>query len=84
MMQRCYNPKNDRYRWYGEIGTKVCDDWKNFVAFQKWATSNGYDENAPRGKCTLDRINPFGNYEPSNCRWVTMTVQNKNKRKHYI
>lgn len=29
---------------------------------------------------TLDRINSFGNYEPSNCQWATLTEQNANKR----
>ena len=29
---------------------------------------------------TIDRINNNGNYEPDNCRWVTMMVQNSNSR----
>ena len=40
-----------------------------------------YDREAPKGKCTIDRINNDGNYEPSNCRWISMQEQNKNKRK---
>lgn len=48
--------------------------------FEKWAMENGYDENAKYGECTIDRINVNGNYEPSNCRWVSMAVQAKNKR----
>ena len=43
--------------------------------------ANGYDENAEYGKCTIDRIDPCGNYEPSNCRWVSMAEQNRNKRR---
>ena len=42
--------------------------------------NNGYDENAPYGECTIDRINPFGDYAPNNCRWVNMMVQSHNKR----
>ena len=80
MLQRCYNPKNDRYRWYGERGVEVCDEWMDFSSFKEWAITTGYDESATRGECTLDRINPFGNYEPSNCRWVSMDVQLRNKR----
>src|SRR5699024_4516853 len=46
----------------------------------KWAYANGYDENAPYGECTIDRIDVNGNYEPSNCRWTDMKTQNNNKR----
>ena len=28
---------------------------------------------------TIDRRDNDGNYEPSNCRWVNMSVQNVNK-----
>ena len=60
----------------------MCDEWKNnFESFEKWALSNGYDEHAKRGECTLDRINNDGNYEPANCRWVTMKEQCRNRRR---
>lgn len=35
------------------------------------------------GVCTIDRINPYGNYEPSNCRWISNVEQQKNKRKDW-
>ena len=58
----------------------MCEDWfNNFDAFQLWALSNGYEEGL-----TIDRVNNNGNYEPSNCRWVTMAVQNTNKRNNKI
>lgn len=82
MHQRCYNPKNSRYKNYGAKGVKICKEWKeDYLAFYEWAMSHGYDSNAPRGCCTIDRINPFGNYEPQNCRWVSMKIQNANKRR---
>ena len=37
----------------------------------------------PSDEFTLDRINPFGIYEPSNCRWVTWEVQKMNKRANF-
>ena len=83
MRQRCYRPENRAYKWYGALGVTVCDEWnKSYEAFRSWAYANGYDQAAERGKCTIDRINCAGNYEPSNCRWVSMAVQARNKR-HY-
>jgi hypothetical protein len=52
------------------------------MKFYNWSIENGYKhELLPNGKnkWTIDRINPFGDYEPSNCRWVTMETQADNK-----
>lgn len=83
IINRCENKNVDEYKWYGALGVKLCDEWHDFAKFREWAMSSGYDPDAPRGKCTIDRINPYGNYEPSNCRWVSMSVQARNKRKNY-
>lgn len=80
MKQRCYNPSNKNFDRYGGRGITVCDEWReDFQTFRDWAISNGYDENAPVGKCTIDRINNDKGYSPDNCRWVDMKVQNNNK-----
>ena len=79
MKERCYVPTHISYRVYGGRGIKVCEEWQEFIPFMEWAYANGYDENAPRGQCTLDRIDPNGDYCPSNCRWVSMSVQANNK-----
>jgi hypothetical protein len=76
MKQRCYNPKSDNYYLYGGRGIRICDEWKNsYESFREWALSNGYADNL-----TIDRINPNGNYEPSNCRWATAEAQSSNRR----
>lgn len=81
MKQRCLNHKDANYHHYGGRGIKVCDEWMNdFQSFHDWAMANGYDETSPRGQCTLDRIDNNGNYCPENCRWTTMSVQNRNQR----
>lgn len=54
--QRCYNKNNSVYKYYGEKGIKMCDEWKNSaLQFYKWLCINGYDNTAPFGKYTVDR-----------------------------
>ena len=78
MKTRCYNVNNKDYKYYGQLGIIVCSEWKeDFMKFREWAIQNGYQENL-----SIDRINPYGNYEPSNCRWATAKEQANNKRKH--
>lgn len=82
MKSRCENKNTEQYKNYGGRGITVCNEWRNsFFNFYKWAMSNGYDPNAKFGECTIDRVDVNGNYEPNNCRWVSMSVQAKNKRK---
>lgn len=80
MRKRCNNPNDKSYRYYGAKGVKVCEAWEDYGVFKAWALSHGYDPTAKRSECTIDRINPYGNYEPNNCRWVSMAEQNRNKR----
>lgn len=77
MKERCTNPNHDRYPRYGGRGIKICDRWLH--SFQNFLEDMG---NRPYGK-TLDRIDPNGNYEPSNCRWATIKQQARNKAYHY-
>ena len=81
MIERCYRDRHTGYKYYGARGICVCDEWRaDFGSFRDWAMANGYDETAERNECTIDRIDVNGNYEPSNCRWVGWSVQQKNKR----
>ena len=82
MINRCSNPCMANWKYYGGRGIDVCEEWrKDFMNFYEWAISSGYDENAPKWQCTIDRIDVNGNYEPNNCKWSTMKEQSINKRK---
>lgn len=78
MKNRCSNANIPGYDNYGGRGIKVCDEWyDSYPAFRTWALDNGYREGL-----TLDRINNDGDYEPSNCRWVSMKIQSNNTRRN--
>lgn len=79
MRERCTNPKQNRYKCYGEKGVTICDEWNDYLAFRNWALSNGY-----RDDLSIDRIDVSGNYEPSNCRWSTIKEQANNKTNNRI
>ncbi len=80
MRQRCYNHNNPDYKNYGGRGIKICDEWlDDFQAFRDWATENGYREGL-----SIDRIDNDRNYEPDNCRWISIKQQQRNKRNNLI
>lgn len=66
---RCYNSNHHEFHNYGGKGITVCDEWlgdNGFSNFYEWALKNGYEEGL-----TIDRISSEGNYEPTNCQWIT-------------
>lgn len=79
MMQRCFYKNHASYYRYGGRGITVCEEWKDYANFRKWAYANGYDENHGTKDCSLDRINNDGDYCPENCRWVDRKTQNNNR-----
>lgn len=70
MYRRCSILSSPNYQHYGARGIDLCKQWRGsngYVHFKKWAMANGYDPNAPRCQCTIDRINNNRGYYPSNC-----------------
>lgn len=75
MITRCYNKKTRDYKNYGGRGIEVCGKWRD--SFTSFYNDMG---DKPSNEHSLDRINNEGNYEPSNCRWATRSMQNRNQR----
>lgn len=75
MKKRCTWSSTTSYHRYGGRGITVCEEWlESFDVFEAWALANGYAKGLQ-----LDRIDNDGNYEPSNCRFVTPKVNSSNK-----
>lgn len=77
MWQRCENPKYKQFADYGGRGITVCERWRDFAAFLE-------DMGEPPEGMTLDRIDNSRGYEPANCRWVTRSEQQMNKRNNRL
>ena len=76
MKQRILNPNCESYKNYGGRGIIICPEWVNeYTVFRDWSLNNGYANNLE-----INRINNDGNYEPSNCNWITKRENNRNKR----
>jgi hypothetical protein len=73
MHKRCKDPRTNGYRNYGGRGISVCNRWNTYEYFISDMGSR------PSPKHQLDRIDNNGNYEPSNCRWVTASENERNK-----
>lgn len=73
MRNRVLFNSSESHLFYKEKGITICDEWaESFDAFVR-------DMGIRPDGTTLDRIDPDGNYELENCRWVTMRVQQNNK-----
>ncbi len=74
MISRCYNPNDKDFSRYGGRGIRACEGWRQFSNF--WAEmSNGYGDDL-----SIERVDVNGNYEQSNCTWIPMSEQYKNRR----
>jgi len=81
MIDRCYNPKSSKYRFYGGKGVVVCNEWVNdYQKFLDWALVNGWGDGLEIDK---DIKGAGMLYSPDTCCFVT-SKQNKRARSHLV
>lgn len=73
MRDRC-SKNHFQSQYYFEKGIQVCQQWKRYVTFKKWAMDNGF-----RDDLQIDRIENSKGYYPENCRFVTQEVNLSNR-----
>ena len=73
MKDRCLNPNNTAYKYYGFRGIKVCIRWFSFENFLK-----DLGERPPGTE--LERLDVNGDYTPLNCVWASKSQNQRNKR----
>lgn len=74
MKSRCLRKSHPKYHRYGGRGIKICPEWIDIQGFYEWSLENGWQPGL-----TLDRIDNNGDYSPSNCRWVSVSENSRDK-----
>ena len=75
MKQRCLDKNNEHYKDYGARGIRVCFRWLN--SFEAFLEDMGP---RPGAGYSIERKRVNDDYQPDNCIWATIDVQNRNKR----
>ena len=79
MRHRCYGVNDPGVARWRDRGITVCDEWnRDFRTFETWSLAHGF-----RDGLSLDRVDNDGNYEPSNCEWVTRSENSRRARAQY-
>jgi len=83
MIKRCYVKSAANYKKYGAVGVTVCDRWRfgehnkhGFFCFLEDVGAKPYAE------ASIDRLDSSLPYTPANCRWASVTEQNRNLTKN--
>jgi hypothetical protein len=81
MIQRCCNPNNPQYRWYGGANPSVtvCARWQGKDGFKNFL----FDMNVKPADKTLSRFADSGPYKKSNCAWQTWAEQGIGRQRKF-
>jgi len=79
MIQRCTNQNAKAYKNYGARGITVCEEWRSYLIFREWAETSGFSP-----ELELDRKDNNLGYSPENCRWISHSQNNRNKRDNHL
>lgn len=80
MRRRCLDPTFVSYPYYGGMGIKVDAKWADAVdGYRAFVADMG---ERPKGM-TLDRRDPYGDYDADNCKWATPLGQSWNKKSNW-
>jgi hypothetical protein len=89
MLQRCLNPKDPSFRFYGGRGVKISKRWLgkhgciNFIRDVLRSIGPRPEGVNPRTGLSyfhLDRIDNSKGYERGNLRWANVAMSQKNRR----
>ena len=81
MKDRCSNPANANFKYYGKRGISICAEWLDFIGFKNDMYKSYCEHKTSHNATTLERMNTNGNYCPENCCWATYDEQSLNKQK---
>jgi hypothetical protein len=75
MRQRCENPNQKTYAFYGGRGIRVCRRW---LKFQNFLSDMG---ERPAGRYSLGRIDHDNDYRPGNVKWQLLSENIREMRR---
>lgn len=79
IVERCLNPNSKGYPGYGGRGILMDAEWREKPGvFINWCLNNGWKDGL-----SIERNDCNGNYEPSNCSFIPINMQQKNTRKSH-
>lgn len=77
ILERCQNPNNHTYPYYGGRGITIDPSWLDFATFLADVGPR------PSPAYSVDRIDNALGYAPGNVRWATRIEQARNRRPRY-